>query len=82
MNRGYIVISAQLYEKEYSIIADIFKHVKPLKIEIEYWKQGDVIIYGESEFFDKVEEACAIPQYVVVVKENEDKTHSFEFNKI
>lgn len=81
MNKGVIRISSQFYEESYDIVSMIFKDFKPLKIDYEYWRNNDYVIYGLSNSFDIVEEACVIPEYAVEIMQEENETYTYKFIK-
>ncbi len=66
MRKGIIKITDKVYKTQWADIYIFFMYFRPTHIEFRHWENDVWVLYGESEFFDEINEGEAIPVYDVV----------------
>lgn len=79
MNKGYIILTNELYVDNYDLISIIFTKFRPTYIERTHWLDGGWTIYGECKDFREVKEGEIIPRYEVVLTADSKKVKAFKF---
>jgi len=79
MNKGLIKVTDQVLKSHWDKFRLIFKDFRPTHIELRHWENDLWYYFGVSDKFDEVKEGELIPEYIVIIKTDEDKvTYTFE----
>ena len=82
MNKGFIKISNELYVNNWERLYVIMKDFRPIHIEFRHWENDIWYVYGVSKKFDKLTLGEVVPQYDVIITEDENKGLTYEFKRI
>jgi len=82
MNEGFIKISNELYVNDWERLHVIMKDFRPTHIEFRSWENDIWYFYGVSKKFDKLTLGEFVPQYEVIITEDENKGLTYEFKRI